>query len=223
MPAPSPIRTPPRSAAASAGRPGSMSTATTSNRTSHHRTWCAASHACVTRRIARRLAGGDGLGGLAEPRARPRLDLAHHQPVARPWRRRPAHRRDIASSGRAPPARAAPGSAPPRPRRGAPARPSLPCVHDRRRPGPPDRLGHLLWTADPHGDNRALPTPRGRARRRRWYGAQEPNGPSPGSRRSGLSSSSTFTSLKVSTRTFLTNRAGRYMSHTQASDIRTSK
>ena len=52
---------------------------------------------------------------------------------------------------------------------------------------------------------------------------QEPNGPSPGSRRSGLSSSSTLTSLNVSTRTFFTNRAGRYMSHTHASDMRTSK
>ena len=44
-----------------------------------------------------------------------------------------------------------------------------------------------------------------------------------GSSMSGLSSSSTLTSLNVTTRTFLTNRAGRYMSQTQASDIRTSK
>src|SRR5690606_15095901 len=48
-------------------------------------------------------------------------------------------------------------------------------------------------------------------------------GPPSGSRRSGFSSSSTLTSLNVITRTFLTNLAGRYMSHTQASDIRTSK
>ncbi|RKT73023.1 hypothetical protein DFJ66_6349 [Saccharothrix variisporea] len=54
-------------------------------------------------------------------------------------------------------------------------------------------------------------------------GGQELNGPSSGRRRSGLSSSSTLTSLNVITRTFFTNRAGRYMSHTQASDIRTSK
>lgn len=44
-----------------------------------------------------------------------------------------------------------------------------------------------------------------------------------GSRRSVFSNSSMFTSLKVITRTCFTNRAGRYMSHTQASDIRTSK
>jgi len=48
-------------------------------------------------------------------------------------------------------------------------------------------------------------------------------GPPSGSRKSGFSSSSTLTSLNVITRTFLTNLAGRYMSHTQASDIRTSK
>ncbi len=36
-------------------------------------------------------------------------------------------------------------------------------------------------------------------------------------------SSSTLTSLKVSTLTFLAKRAGRYMSHTQASLIDTSK
>src|SRR5688572_30845094 len=44
-----------------------------------------------------------------------------------------------------------------------------------------------------------------------------------GSSRSGLSSSSTLTSLNVSTRTFRTNRAGRYMSQTQASDSFSSK
>lgn len=44
-----------------------------------------------------------------------------------------------------------------------------------------------------------------------------------GSRRSGLSSSSMLTSLNVITRTCLTKRAGRYMSHTQESDIRNSK
>ena len=46
---------------------------------------------------------------------------------------------------------------------------------------------------------------------------------SSGSRNSGFSSSSMLTSLKVSTRTCLTNRAGRYMSHTQASLMRSSK
>ena len=40
---------------------------------------------------------------------------------------------------------------------------------------------------------------------------------------SGLASSSTLTSLNVTTLTFLTKRAGRYMSHTQASLIVTSK
>ena len=44
-----------------------------------------------------------------------------------------------------------------------------------------------------------------------------------GSRSSGFSTSSMFTSLKVMTRTCLTNRAGRYMSHTQASASRSSK
>jgi hypothetical protein len=44
-----------------------------------------------------------------------------------------------------------------------------------------------------------------------------------GSRSSGFSTSSMLTSLKVTTRTCLTNRAGRYMSHTQASDSRSSK
>src|ERR1700738_1783623 len=44
-----------------------------------------------------------------------------------------------------------------------------------------------------------------------------------GSRNSGFSTSSMFTSLKVITRTCLTNRAGRYMSHTQASASRSSK
>lgn len=45
----------------------------------------------------------------------------------------------------------------------------------------------------------------------------------PGSSRSLLLSSSMFTSLKVSTRTCLTNRAYRYMSQTHASAIETSK
>src|SRR5215469_15556477 len=44
-----------------------------------------------------------------------------------------------------------------------------------------------------------------------------------GSCRSLLASSSMLTSLKVTTRTFFTNRAGRYISHTQASCIVTSK
>ena len=44
-----------------------------------------------------------------------------------------------------------------------------------------------------------------------------------GSRSSGFSTSSMFTSLNVITRTCLTNRAGRYMSHTQASASRSSK
>ena len=44
-----------------------------------------------------------------------------------------------------------------------------------------------------------------------------------GSRSSGFSTSSMLTSLKVITRTCLTKRAGRYMSHTQASARRSSK
>lgn len=44
-----------------------------------------------------------------------------------------------------------------------------------------------------------------------------------GSSRSLLLSSSMFTSLNVRTRTCFTNRAGRYMSHTQASAMDTSK
>jgi len=48
-------------------------------------------------------------------------------------------------------------------------------------------------------------------------------GYSVGTSRSFLASSSTLTSLNVTTLTFFTNRAGRYMSHTHASDIVTSK
>lgn len=44
-----------------------------------------------------------------------------------------------------------------------------------------------------------------------------------GSRSSGFSTSSMLTSLNVITRTCLTKRAGRYMSHTQASASRNSK
>jgi hypothetical protein len=44
-----------------------------------------------------------------------------------------------------------------------------------------------------------------------------------GSSRSVFDSSSMFTSLNVTTLTFFANRAGRYMSQTQASDIVTSK
>ena len=46
---------------------------------------------------------------------------------------------------------------------------------------------------------------------------------SPGNSSSGLSSSSMLTSLKVNTRTVFAKRAGRYMSHTQASRMVTSK
>ena len=52
---------------------------------------------------------------------------------------------------------------------------------------------------------------------------QPPKPASSGSEMSGFSSSSTLTSLNVITRTFFTNRAGRYMSQTQASCISTSK
>ncbi len=54
-------------------------------------------------------------------------------------------------------------------------------------------------------------------------GRQPPKPESAGREMSGFSNSSTLTSLNVITRTFLTNRAGRYMSHTQASCISTSK
>lgn len=67
---------------------------------------------------------------------------------------------------------------------------------------------------------RAAPSrPQGRA----GEGGHRPKSPLSGRSRSGLSTSSMLTSLNVSTRTFLTNRAGRYMSHTQASDMRNSK
>jgi hypothetical protein len=52
---------------------------------------------------------------------------------------------------------------------------------------------------------------------------QLPNPPSVGSEMSGFSNSSTLTSLNVITRTFFTKRAGRYISHTHASCISTSK
>ena len=57
------------------------------------------------------------------------------------------------------------------------------------------------------------------------HGRVRPAAHSPGSstESSCRASSSTLTSLNVSTRTFFTNRAGRYMSHTHASDIVTSK
>src|SRR5450759_2861361 len=59
---------------------------------------------------------------------------------------------------------------------------------------------------------------------RRLVGSYPPKGVrSPGSSRSVFSNSSTLTSLKVTTRTCLTKRAGRYMSHTQASDMANSK
>ena len=62
----------------------------------------------------------------------------------------------------------------------------------------------------------------------RGAGAGFPGGPGKprqvfGSSISAGLSSSTLTSLKVSTFTFFANRAGRYMSHTQASVIDTSK
>src|SRR5207247_3000526 len=49
------------------------------------------------------------------------------------------------------------------------------------------------------------------------------SGFSSGTSRSALASSSMLTSLKVTTRTFFTNLAGRYISQTQASRIVTSK
>ena len=69
----------------------------------------------------------------------------------------------------------------------------------RRRPGPADQVGTT-------------------ERRTAAASAQDLGG----SMSAGLSSS-TLTSLKVSTLTFLANRAGRYMSHTHASVIDTSK
>ena len=55
------------------------------------------------------------------------------------------------------------------------------------------------------------------------FGHPGGSGLSSGICRSLFASSSTLTSLNVSTRTFLTNRAGRYMSQTHASLITTSK
>src|SRR5690606_4686497 len=56
-----------------------------------------------------------------------------------------------------------------------------------------------------------------------WGQPCGPGRPPGGTSRSDLVISSTLTSLKVTTRTLRTNRAGRYMSQTQASSIVTSK
>lgn len=77
--------------------------------------------------------------------------------------------------------------------------------HDRIASGGPQQADP---TSDAQGDS-VRPQPRTRS-----YS---------GRRRSGLSNSSMLTSLKVITRTCLTKRAGRYMSHTHESDMRNSK
>src|SRR5689334_12317575 len=78
--------------------------------------------------------------------------------------------------------------------------------------------------------DRAAPTPEGVAARTLWRKAGRgrlwtdggPEAQSLGGSISRGASSSTLTSLNVSTFTFLANRAGRYMSQTQASVIDTS-
>lgn len=78
-----------------------------------------------------------------------------------------------------------------------------------------------------HGGRIAAVGVTGDARPGRTYGrgraGQPPKPESAGREMSGFSNSSTLTSLNVITRTFFTNRAGRYMSHTHASCISTSK
>ena len=83
---------------------------------------------------------------------------------------------------------------------------------DRRRPAGADRAGRGRRAGD------GAPPGRGRLT---VEGLYDPGGRSTDS--SDRASSSTLTSLKVSTRTFLTKRAWRYMSQTQASAIVTSK
>ena len=86
------------------------------------------------------------------------------------------------------------------------ASPTTWCSGSRSSYRPSDRAVSLGWGARPARRVGQLPKPE-----------------SAGSEMSGFSSSSTLTSLKVITRTFFTNRAGRYMSQTQASCISTSK
>jgi hypothetical protein len=74
----------------------------------------------------------------------------------------------------------------------------------------------------PHGKSTERNRP-GAPVRRRAHLPIRPGYDYSGRRRSGLSSSSMLTSLNVITRTCLTKRAGRYMSHTHESDIRNSK
>jgi hypothetical protein len=85
---------------------------------------------------------------------------------------------------------------------------SLPWV----RPSPSSRRPRS-WTSPTWSGSRVATTSSRRYGRRGFSGSS----------RSGLSSSSTLTSLNVSTRTFRTNRAGRYMSQTQASESFSSK
>ncbi|MGC0363458.1 hypothetical protein ABH922_001442 [Rhodococcus sp. 27YEA15] len=90
-------------------------------------------------------------------------------------------------------------------------------------------MGAALRAAQPRGDDgstRERPlTPGYRTHRvpRRFGRALDVHRDQSGRRKSGLSNSSMLTSLNVTTRTYFTNRAGRYMSHTHASDIRSSK
>src|SRR5690606_6454518 len=81
-----------------------------------------------------------------------------------------------------------------------------------RKPGALPTAQGILQTAE-RGAKHSRPLP----------SACHPEKPSLGISRSALASSSTLTSLNVTTRTFFTNRAGRYMSHTHASCIFTSK
>ena len=161
----------------------------------------------------RGLGARDRLQRRAERRSR-----CGSSPRRPPGRRRRARRcrsrrARSASCARARRCPARPGAGPPRPRRTARARPWPACAPPPVRTLDPDgRRG----TTRRHG---ALWTTRREASRTLWT----PRRQSCGTCRSDCASSSTLTSLNVSTLTFLTNRAGRYMSHTHASLIVTSK
>ena len=123
------------------------------------------------------------------------------------------------------------------PARRAPPHP--PCGRRARARPPGDAVARAHVAAAPRGPavragrRRAAPPqlleqqrtpPRSRRRHRRPAPrTQRPKPPFSGSERSGLSSSSMLTSLNVTTRTVFTKRAGRYMSHTQASRMVSSK
>ena len=87
----------------------------------------------------------------------------------------------------------------------------------------PDPAGRRARASGSEAGGGVRPGPASAGGRPTRGGGQLPKPESAGSEMSGFSSSSTLTSLNVITRTFLTKRAGRYMSQTQASCISTSK